>query len=582
MYRITINLLIAIVLCTSGVVYAQTSQKLTVERATVFIKGAELVSTAKVTLQKGENEVVFSNVAANANNQSIVVNATNGVSVQSLTFQNNYAPTSIASPRIKEMEDSIAIIAKKKIPIGNKIAVLDQQLTMLQNSGKTDDEKPGPAVAELRLMLDLVNEKMEGLFNQKSKAELELAAIDARIAAWQKQIAEEQQKAYLPGGQIAVKLYSREATASNITITYIVPNAGWSPTYDILVDDVKSPVKFYYKANIFQNSGIKWNNVKLTLSTGNPQEGVQAPTLTPIYLAFYVPPVTYASNNTVVTEYKRPLVDKYKQSSIMTAAEIKNSPTTQTNDMAGLSPGVYQQRRGGSANYDGGRSNGNLYVIDGAQLQNSSMSQYVNVDNEGVNTTFDIELPYTIPSDGQQHLVSVKRYEAPATYEYYAAPKADKDAFLMAKITDWQDLNLLPGQTNIFYEGTYIGQGSIDTRNIKDTMSISLGRDKKIVIKRDRDKKLHSVKTIGTNAREEFAYNITVRNTRKESITILLQDQIPVSNDKDIIIDDVELSKAEQDEATGILSWPVTLKGNETRIIKFGYTVKYPKGNTIQ
>lgn len=582
MYRITINLLIAIVLCSNGAAYAQTNQKLTLERATVFIKGAELVSTAKVALQKGENEILFSNVASYANNQSIVANATNGVSVQSLTFQSNYVNTDNAAPRIKAINDSIAAIAKKKIPIGNKMAVLDRQLEMLQNTGKTDDEKPAPAVAELRLMLELVGEKMEGLFNQKSKAELELAEIDSKITALQQRIADEQQKGNQPGGQLAVKLYAREATTSNITITYIVPNAGWSPTYDVLVDDVKSPVKFYYKANIYQTSGIKWNNVKLTLSTGNPQEGMQAPTLTPIYLAFYVPPATYASNNAVVQEYKRPLVDKYSHSNIMTSAEIKNKPTTQTADIVALSPGVYQQRRGAGLNSDGARNSGNLYVIDGAQLQGSSMSQYVNVDAEGVNTTFDIELPYTIPSDGQQHLVSVKRYEAPATYEYYAAPKADKDAFLLAKITGWQDLNLLPGQTNIFYEGTYIGQGSIDTRNLKDTMSISLGRDKKIVIKRDQDKKLHSVKTIGTNAKEEFAYNITVRNTRKESITISLQDQIPVSNDKDIVIEDVEIGKGEQDEATGIITWPVTLKANETRTIKFGYTLKYPKGNTLQ
>jgi len=129
--------------------------------------------------------------------------------------------------------------------------------------------------------------------------------------------------------------------------------------------------------------------------------------------------------------------------------------------------------------------------------EESSMNQYVSVDNAGINTSFDIDLPYTIPSDGQQHLVAVKKFGLPATYSYYAVPKLDKDAFLQAHITNWEELNLLPGQTNIFYEGTYVGQGNIDVRNVKDTMDISLGRDKKIVVKRDRDTKLRSVKQLG-------------------------------------------------------------------------------------
>ena len=211
----------------------------------------------------------------------------------------------------------------------------------------------------------------------------------------------------------------------------------------------------------------------------------------------------------------------------------------------------------------------------------STMNEYVAVDNAGINTTFDIDIPYTIPSDGQQHLVSVKKYEAPATYQYFAAPKADKDAFLEAKITHWEDFNMLPGTTNIFYEGTYIGQGAIDMRTVIDTMSVSLGRDKKIIIKREQDVKLRSVKQIGTNVRETFGYNITVRNTRKEAITILLQDQMPVSNDKDIELEDKETSGADYNETTGILQWTVTVKPNETKTIPFGYTLKYPKGKRL-
>ena len=538
MRHITISAVLTAALFAAGSVQAQTNQKLNLDKATVFIHGAELISTAKVSLSKCENEYLFTNVAGDVNNESIVVNATNGTVVESVTFQNNYTATDNVSPRVKEIKDSIELMNGRRQPISNKIASLNEQLSILQSNRKVAGENTGLSVAELQKMLDLVGNKMEGYLNQKNKEEDNLKKIDDRITALKKQLTEEQAKGYQPGGQLLVKFYAKENTTSNITITYIVPNAGWTPTYDIWADDAKSPVKLYYKANIYQNSGVKWNNVNLTLSTGNPQEGMQASVLNPWYVSFYVP--------RTMANYNR-----------------SNAP------MAPMA--VYNK----SVADEG-------VVADGVQNQQSSMNEYVSVNNEGINTTFDIDLPYTIPSDGQQHLVAIKKYETPATYEYYAAPKADKDAFLLAKITNWQELNLLPGETNIFYEGTYVGRSYIDTRNTTDTISLSLGRDKKIVVRRERDKKLRSVKTIGSNVREEFAYNIIVRNTRKEAVTIVLQDQLPVSNDKDLVVEDKETAGADYNETTGMLKWPVTLKANETKTIRFGYTLKYPKGKTIQ
>jgi uncharacterized protein (TIGR02231 family) len=385
---------------------------------------------------------------------------------------------------------------------------------------------------------------MENYLNQKTKEEEKMKKMKDRLTKLDLQLDEEQKKAYQPGGQLLVKFYAKEATTSAIAINYIVPHAGWTPTYDIMADDANSPVKLYYKANIYQNSGVKWNNVKLSLSTGNPNEGVQAPVMNPWYLAFYVPQ-TYSN-------------------------------------MAQAPASVYQSKRGGDLVMGGSRTEKSQYIIDGATIQgNTSMNDYVSIDNSGVNTTFDIDLPYTIPSDGKQYLAAIKRYELPATYRYYAVPKIDKDVFLQAKITNWEDINLLPGTTNIFYEGTYVGQGTIDPRNVKDTMNISLGRDKKIVVKRIRDTKLRSVKMIGTNVRETFAYTLTVRNTRKEPVTLVLQDQQPISNDNDIVVEDRDVANAEYNDITGLMNWNVTLAPNESKSINFGYTVKYPKGKTV-
>ena len=535
--------LLSIILFFAGSLSAQTQQKLNIDAATVFLNGAELMSSASFSLSKGENEVLFTNVAGDVNSQSVTVNATNGVVVESATFQNNYLAAEVRSPHAIELSDSIEQIATDTQLVHNKIAVLKHESGTIWKNSQVSGTNTGLSVAELSKYLDLVNAKMEGYLNEKDKAEKQLKKMTARIAKLQWQLDEEQQKQYQPGGQLLVKFYVKEATNTSVNISYVVPHAGWSPTYDVWADDAHSPLKLYYKANIYQNSGVKWNNVRLTLSTGNPNEGVQAPTLSPWYLAFYAPTsYTWSGGNN--NEPMRGL-----------AAVAYEKPTVAEDKVAALGKEVHEEQ--------------------------SSMNQYVSVDNAGVNTSFDIDLPYTIPSDGQQHLVAIKKYELPATYRYYAIPKLDKDAFLQAQITNWEDLNLLPGQTNIFYEGTYVGQGNIDVRNTKDTMTLSLGRDKKIVVKRARDTKLRSVKTIGSNVRETFAYTVTIRNTRKESINITIQDQQPVSNDAAIVIDDKDTGGAEYDETTGMMKWALTLNANDTKSLTFGYTIKYPKGKML-
>jgi uncharacterized protein (TIGR02231 family) len=162
-----------------------------------------------------------------------------------------------------------------------------------------------------------------------------------------------------------------------------------------------------------------------------------------------------------------------------------------------------------------------------------------------------------------------------------AIPRLDKDAFLQAQVTQWEDLNLLPGETNIFFEGSFVGNGNIDMRNIKDTMNISLGRDKKIIVKREIDKKLHSRKTIGTNERESIAYSIIARNTRKEDIDLVIYDQLPISTDASIIVEDAEYGDALLDETTKSLRWIMSLKPAESKKVQLSYTVKYPKGKTV-
>ncbi len=507
---------------------AQPRQNVKIDHVTVFLNGAELTSTTKANLNAGENTILFTNVAGNVNQQSLNIGADNGVVIQSATFQNNYLVAETLSPRGKELKDSIDAIEASRAGTNNMLTVTNEQINILTQNKQVAGANTGLSVAELTKMLDLVKTRLASLLSEKDRLNTTLKKTDERLSLLRLQLELEQKKDFQPGGQLLVKFYSPKTTTSTINITYVVPNAGWTPSYDLRVENLKDPVQLFYKANVFQNSGVKWDNVKLTLSTGNPSEGAQAPVLNPWYLSFLQPILR-----------SQGYLNTYKNMP-MAAAEMANE--------------------------------------DAKAKSGGTMNDYVTVDNSGINTSFDIELPYTIPTDGQTHLVAIKQYELPATYRYYAVPKMDRDAFLQAQITNWEDLNLMPATTNIFYEGSYIGQGYIDMRNVKDTMNISLGRDKKIIIRRERDKELRSVKTIGTNIKETFVYTVSVRNTRKEAINLTILEQLPISNDKDIVIEDTDTDGGIYDETTGEVKWVLQLKPNDTQKKKIGFTVKYPKG----
>lgn len=553
---------------------AQNRQKLDIESVTVFLNGAELYSTTKLNVPAGESEFLLTNVAGNVNQQSLNVGAASGVVVQFATFQNNFLQNDDLSPRAREIQDSIEHITNRRKGVQNEIQTIDEQINIIKQNRQVGGANAGLSTDELAKMLDLVKNRMAKLLDQKDELSVGIRDTDELLRKLRQQLQEEKNKGFQPGGQLLVKLYSKKATTTDIKVSYVVSNAGWTPTYDIRVDEVGGPVQLAYKAHVYQNSGVAWNKVKLTLSTGNPNEGAQAPTLNPWYLAFYRP---------------RPISYQNKAYNNGTGDQLEKMPSRNTSSIASTSAGAYSAKDEENVPIGGGRGDGTLYIIDGVQvvgnrgvnIPQAAIGDYVATDNQGVNTMFDIELPYTIPSDGKQHNVAVKTAQLPAIYRYYAVPKLDRDAFLQAQITGWEDLDLLPAHTNIFYEGTYVGQGYIDVRNVKDTMNLSLGRDKKVVIRRERDKELRSVRTIGSNVKETFVYKITVRNTRNKTVDLVLMDQLPISNDKDIEIDDKIYDGATYNETTGAVTWKLQLAPNETKEVKVGFTAKYPKGKQI-
>ena len=195
--------------------------------------------------------------------------------------------------------------------------------------------------------------------------------------------------------------------------------------------------------------------------------------------------------------------------------------------------------------------------------------------------SFTIEKNYTILSDGKSNSVEIKDVLIPADYQYYCAPAFDKDAFLTAKIIDWESLNLLEGEANLFFEGTYLGKSLINPMINTDTMEISLGRDKGIQITRVKLKDFSKKQFLGSNRIEQRTWEISVRNNKKQPINLILQDQYPISNRKEISVERIENEGAILDEIEGFLTWNLNIMPSTEKKVMFKFLVKYPSNLDI-
>ena len=198
-----------------------------------------------------------------------------------------------------------------------------------------------------------------------------------------------------------------------------------------------------------------------------------------------------------------------------------------------------------------------------------------------VNTEFKIGIPYSVPSDNKKYDVELMRPSLNADYRYFAAPRSDKDAFLLARVTNWAQYNLMPGESNIYYQGTFVGKAFIDPAINQDTLQLSLGRDKAVVLSREEIKDFCKNSVLGSKKTTSKGYSIKVTNNKSKAITIQVRDQIPLSNNGDLTVEVDELSGGQLNSINGLVDWELKLSPGETREIILRYTVKYPKKKVI-
>jgi uncharacterized protein (TIGR02231 family) len=531
--------------------------KAKVEKATVYLNGAQLFSSHDVILTQGVNEIIFEGVSPRLQAASLQASGKGNFTIMEVKFDAIY-PETVAAPKtsakklkaLQMVNDSITELQLQLDEITDKLNALQSEKNILLNNrlikGETKRDTLGlfkDAMEYLRIRLNNLNTETYKLKREQHTRNQQLAALQQREAELTALITQVENTGIPPAQanhRVIVSVLADLATAGSVSINYFVAQAGWIPEYDLRADNNTNKLQLTHKARITQNTGVDWNNALITLATGTPMQSTTKPDLTPAYLSFY---------------------NAYQQS--QKKAAIMEKPQT-------LFFSETTSTKGGSVRNE----------VDDAKDASFSYD-WTAVTENLLNTEYEVKLKYNIPSDGQQHLVAIQTKDLKTNYNLSAVPKLDGSAYLLAKINGWEDLNLIPGNSRIYFDGTYIGESYIDPNTTNDTLTLSMGRDKGIVIQRKKLKDKTKEKVLLEEKTITVTYEIMVKNTKAVNAELHIDDQIPLSSNPAILVKLIEGSKAKYDTETGKLSWDVNLKPKESKKISFTYEVKIPKDKTI-
>jgi uncharacterized protein (TIGR02231 family) len=499
-----------------------------ITQVTVFSQGAQVLRQAQSQLSAGNHTLVFTHLTQHLQNQSIQLKADGDITVLSVSTQRNFLGDDDKNPTMLSLERQIESLAIELENIQAKASSLELEREVLE-ANKALGGTRGYTTTELQNTVRYMREQ------RQANAENWYALVRVQKEKQQekqkleRQLQEEKNAFSQKTNQVVVKLAANSNTTANFELNYLVNNASWSSNYDVRVLDLQQPVELTHKAQIEQRTGEDWSKVKLRLATGNPSAGAQLPEVRPWYVAKlnttqYIDGVTVRDNVNF---------DSNKDESAPTAKRMAS----------------------------------NLNVT---RQENLTQQEYT------------VDRLFSLPSSGSAKTVILRKLDLLAIYGYQIAPRQDKDAFLTAKVYDWGRYNLLNGPLYLYNNSTYVGQAYLNTQLAQDTLLLSLGRDKGIVVKRERVYANTEKAFLGSDRIDSYTWKIDIRNTKPTAVNITLKDQIPVSQNEEVTVKIENLGDAQLDVTTGILTWRLSLKPQESSSKHFSYKVRYPKAAQVR
>ena len=529
---------------------------------TVYMQGAQLQHKANYTIKAGVSEVIVEGISPQISASTIQVKATGAVVILDSKYEFYYPQpatntnTGELPPKIraaiKALEDSIRLVNFELRDINDEIEVLVAARKIIISNGAVKGQgKVNDSIQLLKSTVDYyttkvseLNKKISSLDRQKVKKADLIASLDTRLNDLRNYAEQNNPTPEIKGiPRIIITFMAKEAAAGRIDLTYLASNAGWTPLYDIRSEAASGKISLTYKAQVRQQTGLDWNDVKLSISTNNPYANKTKPELSPWYIDYQA--------------YRKDLDEKAKMRGALGEAPAVNS-------MMYNSGFAYSQQS-----------------VEDDEIA-LTPEAFTTVVQQLISAEFKIDLNYSIASDNQVRMVLVKQSELNTSFRYYAVPKLDPGVYLVAQMTKLDELQLVPAKANIFFDGTYIGETYIDPTTMDDTLNLSLGKDPNIIVKRTLLKDQSKERIIQDKKERNFAYSIEVRNLKSSEIDLVIQDQVPLTTNPEITIEKSIIGKGTLDEKTGLVEWKLKLKAKENQTFDYEFKVRHPKDKVVQ
>ena len=593
-----------------------------IDKVTVFIRGAQVTRTTSAQIPAGNSTLIFKELPYQFDQQSFQLNGKGAFTILSIEHQKHTEGGEVPTDKIKALEDKI-IPLKRQIQEKKELdMVFVEEKKMILKNNSFGGAAEGVKVSELTAAADFYRNRLNDILKNRLALKKEIRLLEEEINKHQTAINELRKVDRKDYSEVKVNLFAKSAVIGKFTMLYIVKNAGWLPSYDLRVKDVKTAINLTYKANFFQQTGEDWENVSLTLSTGASNTSKTIPMLQPWLIrreanyrpkpkrSDYTTSYNYGGERTVTG-----VVTDAQTGDPLPGVTVVVKGTTRgaVTDVNGrysirVSGDVLVYSYVGFENEEitvGNRSSINVRLQeDSSALEEVVVTGYgggkvkkdPNKKKEAPKDTrpivarqqvketkveFKVDFKYSIASDGKKRMVALTEHTLPASYQYVVIPKLNSDAFLTAKVSGWEKHQLLAGEANLFFEGTFLGKTVLNTYSTNDTLTVSLGTDENIIVTRENEKEYNSKKALASNQKTEEAWVISVRNNKRSDITILIEDQIPVSTIDDVKVEFKNPDNATVDEPTGKLSWTLKVPKGKTKSVKFRYELKFPKSANI-
>lgn len=608
---------------------AQNKSNVKHKKALVFLQGATLTAYANPTLTSGKNTIVIGGLSGLLQRESVRIKS-DGIKINSFSHQLNYLEYENRNKTILNLKNEQEELNNSSSRIRQQITILTQERDMILSNKTVAGQENGLEPAKLKELAEFYRLRLNDILTKQLGLEVELKNITNKLTKVNAQITTTSGQIIIPSAEIEIQLEASKSGAQEIQIEYFIEEAGWIPTYDFRVQALNANYQIDYLASIYQNSGFDWNQMEVAVSSADPSNTLSGINLKPWYVNLQSYKLNYdlvGSNQSntmsgyIFSQHGEPIPFanlKIENSSIGTISNEIGSYSLQLNSnsqMVKISALGYEPIT--TQIYPGKRNfylqQNNIELSDAVVVLESKNSGKVKSSEKtaaeapsagyantrfkdaeilesntqttktAVNVEYALKDKIDIKSDGKPLNFLIQKIELPGEYSSVVYPKINSNAFLHIYLQNWEKLNLLEGEANLYFANSYIGKSSLNLTQVGDSLKFNFGKDPNIKTIRSLTNSKTSNIALSSNKQSEYRWSTELKNLANYETTISVVEPFPISQNKEIKVDlDKELSGAQVNMEKGTMTWTITLKPGETKKISYGYSLVYPKSMQIR